>query len=319
MQLYSSSWLDPDLPEKDEKDEIFGEAENEKAHPLMASLQDNERSLLDDPLQQYLQEIGRITLLSPEREKELTCLVAAGNEQARKQLIDANLRLVVSIAKRYVGSGLPLLDLIQEGNAGLIHATYRFDPQRKVKFGTFSSWWIRQGITNAIRDKARIIRLPAYLEDRFSKLRRIVLSLSQDLGREPTPEDIARAMGLEAQQVIELFNLCQGPYSLEMSLGPDDDTSVGALLSDASVSSQVSIVVYHELVDTLDAVLDALSPRERQVIRLRFGFTPERRAYTLDQVGKALEVTRERVRQIEARALRKLRHSPMLPLLRDYL
>lgn len=273
---------------------------------------------LEDPVRMYLKEIGNIPLLTAEEEVFLAQRIEKGDEQARKQLIEANLRLVVSIAKKYVGRGMSFLDLIQEGNMGLMKAVEKFDYKKGNKFSTYSTWWIRQAITRAIADQARTIRIPVHMVETINKLIRVQRQLLQELGREPYPEEIAEKMGLPVERVREIQKISQEPVSLETPIGEEEDSHLGDFIQDDNVPVPAEAAAQTLLKEQLDEVLDTLTEREQKVLRLRFGMN-DGRARTLEEVGKEFDVTRERIRQIEAKALRKLRHPSRSRKLRDYL
>jgi len=273
---------------------------------------------VDDPVRMYLKEIGRVPLLTPEQEVELAMRVEAGDEEAKRRLAEANLRLVVSIAKRYVGRGMLFLDLIQEGNLGLIKAVEKFDYRKGYKFSTYATWWIRQAITRAIADQARTIRIPVHMVETINKLIRIQRQLLQELGREPTPEEIAREMDLTEDRVREIMKISQEPVSLETPIGEEEDSHLGDFIQDEDAQAPADAASFMLLKEQLEEVLETLAPREEKVLRLRFGLD-DGRTRTLEEVGKVFDVTRERIRQIEAKALRKLRHPSRSKKLKDYL
>ena len=273
---------------------------------------------VEDPVRMYLKEIGKVPLLSAEREIELAQRMEEGDEEAKKELAEANLRLVVSIAKRYVGRGMLFLDLIQEGNLGLIKAVEKFDYHKGYKFSTYATWWIRQAITRAIADQARTIRIPVHMVDTIHKLIRVSRQLLQELGREPTPEEIAKELDMPVDRVREILKISQEPVSLETPIGEEEDSHLGDFIQDDNVPVPAEAAAQTLLKEQLDEVLDTLTEREQKVLRLRFGMN-DGRARTLEEVGKEFDVTRERIRQIEAKALRKLRHPSRSRKLRDYL
>ena len=273
---------------------------------------------IDDPVKVYLKEIGRVPLLSPDEEVELAQRMAEGDAYAKKRLAEANLRLVVSIAKRYVGRGMLFLDLIQEGNLGLIKAVEKFDYRKGYKFSTYATWWIRQAITRAIADQARTIRIPVHMVETINKLIRVSRQLLQELGREPTPEEIAEEMNMPVDRVREILKTSQEPVSLETPIGEEEDSHLGDFIQDDNVPVPSDAAAFTLLKEQLVEVLGTLTEREQKVLRLRFGLD-DGRARTLEEVGKEFNVTRERIRQIEAKALRKLRHPSRSRKLKDYL
>ena len=273
---------------------------------------------IEDPVRMYLKEIGKVPLLSADEEVELAKRMAEGDEDAKKRLAEANLRLVVSIAKRYVGRGMLFLDLIQEGNLGLIKAVEKFDYHKGFKFSTYATWWIRQAITRAIADQARTIRIPVHMVETINKLIRVSRQLLQELGREPTPEEIAAELDMPVERVREILKISQEPVSLETPIGEEEDSHLGDFIQDDNVPVPAEAAAQTLLKEQLDEVLDTLTEREQKVLRLRFGMD-DGRARTLEEVGTEFDVTRERIRQIEAKALRKLRHPSRSRKLRDYL
>ncbi len=273
---------------------------------------------IDDPVRMYLKEIGRIPLLTPEEEVSLAKRMEAGDDEAKRRLIEANLRLVVSIAKRYVGRGMLFLDLIQEGNLGLIKAVEKFDYKKGYKFSTYATWWIRQAITRAIADQARTIRIPVHMVETINKLIRISRQLLQELGREPLPEEIAREMDISEDKVREIQKIAQEPVSLETPIGEEEDSHLGDFIEDQDAQAPAEEASFTLLREQLDGVLKTLTEREQRVLRLRFGLD-DGRARTLEEVGQEFGVTRERIRQIEAKTLRKLRHPSRSKKLKDYL
>ena len=273
---------------------------------------------IEDPVRMYLKEIGKVPLLSAEEEIDLAMRMEAGDEEAKKRLAEANLRLVVSIAKRYVGRGMLFLDLIQEGNLGLIKAVEKFDYRKGYKFSTYATWWIRQAITRAIADQARTIRIPVHMVETINKLIRVSRQLLQELGREPSPEEIAEEMGMPVERVREILKISQEPVSLETPIGEEEDSHLGDFIQDDNVPVPADAAAFTLLKEQLVEVLETLTEREQKVLRLRFGLD-DGRARTLEEVGKEFNVTRERIRQIEAKALRKLRHPSRSRKLRDYL
>lgn len=273
---------------------------------------------INDPVRMYLKEIGRVDLLTAEEEVELAKRIKQGDKEAARKLAEANLRLVVSIAKRYVGRGMLFLDLIQEGNMGLIKAVEKFDHEKGFKFSTYATWWIRQAITRAIADQARTIRIPVHMVETINKLIRVQRQLLQELGREPTPEEIGEEMGLSPDKVREIQKIAQEPVSLETPIGEEDDSHLGDFIEDQDAVSPADHAAYELLKEQLEDVLDTLTDREENVLRLRFGLD-DGRTRTLEEVGKVFGVTRERIRQIEAKALRKLRHPSRSKRLKDFL
>jgi RNA polymerase primary sigma factor len=273
---------------------------------------------IDDPVRMYLKEIGKVPLLTAEEEIELAKRMEQGDENAKRKLAEANLRLVVSIAKRYVGRGMLFLDLIQEGNLGLIKAVEKFDYRKGYKFSTYATWWIRQAITRAIADQARTIRIPVHMVETINKLIRVSRQLLQEYGREPQPEEIAREMGISEEKVREIMKIAQEPISLETPIGEEEDSHLGDFIPDEDAPAPAEAAAFNLLKEHLMEVLDTLTPREEKVLRLRFGLD-DGRARTLEEVGREFNVTRERIRQIEAKALRKLRHPSRSKKLKDFL
>ncbi len=273
---------------------------------------------IDDPVRMYLKEIGKVSLLSADEEVELAKLMALGDDEAKRKLAEANLRLVVSIAKRYVGRGMLFLDLIQEGNLGLIKAVEKFDYTKGYKFSTYATWWIRQAITRAIADQARTIRIPVHMVETINKLIRVSRQLLQQYGRDPLPEEVAREMDISEDKVREIIKIAQEPVSLETPIGEEEDSHLGDFIPDDDAPAPAEAAAFTLLKEQLMDVLDTLTPREEKVLRLRFGLD-DGRARTLEEVGKEFMVTRERIRQIEAKALRKLRHPSRSKKLRDFL
>lgn len=273
---------------------------------------------INDPVRMYLKEIGRVDLLSADEEISLAQRIEEGDEEAKRRLAEANLRLVVSIAKRYVGRGMLFLDLIQEGNMGLIKAVEKFDYRKGYKFSTYATWWIRQAITRAIADQARTIRIPVHMVETINKLIRVQRQLLQDLGREPSPEEIGKEMELSPDKVREILKIAQEPVSLETPIGEEDDSHLGDFIEDQDALAPSDAAAYELLKEQLEDVLDTLTDREENVLRLRFGLD-DGRTRTLEEVGRVFGVTRERIRQIEAKALRKLRHPSRSKRLKDFL
>ena len=296
-------------------------AEIEKGYEKTAEESENsftERGNAEDPVRMYLKEIGRIPLLSSEEEIELAKRMEEGDEEAKKKLSEANLRLTVSIAKRYSGRGMQFLDLIQEGNLGLIKAVEKFDYRKGYKFSTYATWWIRQSITRAIADQARTIRIPVHMVETMNRVNRTSRRLLQEYGREPTPEEIAEAMNLPVERVLEISKISQEPVSLETPIGEEEDSHLGDFIPDDDIPAPADAAAFTLLKEQLMEVLDTLTDREKKVLTLRFGLE-DGRARTLEEVGKEFNVTRERIRQIEAKALRKLRHPSRSKKLKDYL
>ena len=273
---------------------------------------------LDDPVRMYLKEIGKIPLLTQEEEQALAQRMMEGDEKARQKMTEANLRLVVSIAKRYVGRGMQLLDLVQEGNLGLLKAVEKFDYTKGFKFSTYATWWIRQAITRAIADQARTIRIPVHMVETINRVIRTAHSMVQDLGRDPTPEEIAREMNMDVSKVEEIMKIAQEPVSLETPIGEEEDSHLGDFIQDEEASQPAEAASYTMLREQLEEVLKSLTAREEQVLRMRFGLI-DGKAHTLEEVGREFDVTRERIRQIESKALRKLRHPSRSKKLRDFL
>ena len=273
---------------------------------------------LDDPVHTYLKEIGRVPLLTAQQEADLARAAQAGDADARRALSEANLRLVVSVAKRYVGRGLPFLDLIQEGNLGLMKAAEKFEPERGFKFSTYATWWIRQAITRSIADQARTIRIPVHMVETINRIVRVNRQLQQKLGREPRPEEIAKELGISVSKVQEIIKIAQEPVSLESPIGEEEDSHLGDFLEDDKTPPPSQIVAESMMKQTLSDVLHMLTPREEQVIRMRYGLDDGQQR-TLEEVGKAFNVTRERIRQIEVKALRKIKRPNMSKNLVDYM
>ena len=296
-------------------------AEIEKGYEKTAEESENsftERGNAEDPVRMYLKEIGRIPLLSSEEEIELAKRMEEGDEEAKKKLSEANLRLTVSIAKRYSGRGMQFLDLIQEGNLGLIKAVEKFDYRRGYKFSTYATWWIRQSITRAIADQARTIRIPVHMVETMNRVNRTSRRLLQEYGREPTPEEIAEAMNLPVERVLEISKISQEPVSLETPIGEEEDSHLGDFIQDEHIPVPADEAAHTLLREQLEKVMDTLSEREQKVLALRFGLE-DGKPHTLEEVGREFQVTRERIRQIEAKALRKLRHPTRSRKLRDFL
>ena len=299
------------------KDDAIPEADlNAEPEPEDLDLSVPEGISIDDPVRMYLKEIGKVPLLTAEEEIELAQRMEEGDEEAKKRLCEANLRLVVSIAKRYVGRGMLFLDLIQEGNLGLIKAVETFDYRKGYKFSTYATWWIRQAITRAIADQARTIRIPVHMVETINKLIRVSRQLLQEYGREPLPEEIAEEMGIPEDKVREIIKLAQEPVSLETPIGEEEDSHLGDFIPDDDAPAPAEAAAFTLLKEQLMSVLSTLTPREEMVLKLRFGLE-DGRARTLEEVGKEFKVTRERIRQIEAKALRKLRHPSRSRRLKD--
>ena len=305
---------DTEVPEIEELEEIETLAEDEVIDP--ESLVDN--FSIDDPVRMYLKEIGKVNLLTTDEEIKLATKMALGDNEAKRQMAEANLRLVVSIAKRYVGRGMLFLDLIQEGNLGLIKAVEKFDYTKGYKFSTYATWWIRQAITRAIADQARTIRIPVHMVETINKVMRISRQLLQELGHDPTPEEIAEDMGMPVEKVREILKIAQEPVSLETPIGEEEDSHLGDFIPDEDASEPAEAASFTLLKEQLSGVLNTLTPREEKVLRLRFGIE-DGRTRTLEEVGREFNVTRERIRQIEAKALRKLRHPSRSKKLKDFL
>ena len=308
------------VPDSDTDDDIILDVDDE---PTEEELENIELAVpdgvsIEDPVRMYLKEIGKVALLTAEEEKDLAMRMEQGDAEAKKRLAEANLRLVVSIAKRYVGRGMLFLDLIQEGNLGLIKAVEKFDYRKGYKFSTYATWWIRQAITRAIADQARTIRIPVHMVETINKLIRVQRQLLQELGREPYPEEIAEKMNLPVERVREIQKISQEPVSLETPIGEEEDSHLGDFIQDDNVPVPAEAAAFTLLKEQLVDVLNTLTEREQKVLRLRFGLD-DGRARTLEEVGKEFDVTRERIRQIEAKALRKLRHPSRGRKMRDYL
>jgi RNA polymerase primary sigma factor len=284
----------------------------------MDKILNQEGMAIDDPVRMYLKDIGKIPLLTPERETYLAEQIATGNKAAKDELIEANLRLVVSIAKRHVGKGMYFLDLIQEGNLGLIKAVEKFDYSKGYKFSTYATWWIRQAITRAIADQARTIRIPVHMVETIHKVSRTARQLLQDLGREPTTDEIAERLSITPEKVREIMKIAQDPVSLETPIGEEEDSHLGDFVEDTDSPAPSDSASYALLREQIANVLNTLTPREKQVIKMRYGLEDGRQR-TLEEVGKQFQITRERIRQIEAKALRKLRHPSRSKTLKDYL
>ncbi|ODU55536.1 MAG: RNA polymerase sigma factor RpoD [Clostridium sp. SCN 57-10] len=301
-----------------EPDAEFTELEEIPEEELVDTVVLAEGLAIDDPVRMYLKEIGKVDLLSSDEEIELAKRMLEGDEKAKKRLAEANLRLVVSIAKRYVGRGMLFLDLIQEGNLGLIKAVEKFDYTKGYKFSTYATWWIRQAITRAIADQARTIRIPVHMVETINKVIRVSRQLLQELGHDPSPEEIAEEMGMPVQKVRDIIKIAQEPVSLETPIGEEEDSHLGDFIPDDDAPEPAEVASFMLLKEQLVEVLRTLTPREEKVLRLRFGIE-DGRTRTLEEVGKEFNVTRERIRQIEAKALRKLRHPSRSKKLKDFL
>ena len=304
---------DIDMPEIEELNEIEEVTEEE-----IADVKVDDSYSTDDPVRMFLKEIGKVPLLTAEEEVELAIRMSQGDEEAKRRMTEANLRLVVSIAKRYVGRGMLFLDLIQEGNLGLIKAVEKFDYTKGYKFSTYATWWIRQAITRAIADQARTIRIPVHMVETINKVIRVSRQLLQELGHDPSAEEIAEEMGMPVEKVREILKIAQEPVSLETPIGEEEDSHLGDFIPDEDASEPSEAASFSLLKEQLMEVLDTLTPREKKVLELRFGIV-DGRTRTLEEVGKEFNVTRERIRQIEAKALRKLRHPSRSKKLRDFL
>ena len=306
------------LPGSNEVESLEEQVEDDDDDEIELDLSVPEGVGIDDPVRMYLKEIGRVPLLTAEKEVELAKRMEQGDDAAKRELAEANLRLVVSIAKRYVGRGMLFLDLIQEGNLGLIKAVEKFDYLKGFKFSTYATWWIRQAITRAIADQARTIRIPVHMVETINKLVRVSRQLLQELGREPTPDEIAQEMDISEERVREIMKIAQEPVSLETPIGEEEDSHLGDFIEDEDAQAPSDAASFMLLREQLEDVLDTLTPREEKVLRLRFGLE-DGRSRTLEEVGKEFGVTRERIRQIEAKALRKLRHPSRSKKLKDFL
>ena len=313
LKMSNDDEMDPDLFSEDEDSDPEDEIDVEHI-----DLSVPEGIGVDDPVRMYLKEIGKVPLLSPDEEIELAKKIELGDEEAKKKLAESNLRLVVSIAKRYAGRGMQLLDLIQEGNLGLIKAVEKFDYRKGYKFSTYATWWIRQAITRAIADQARTIRIPVHMVETINRLVRTQRQLVQKLGREATPEELAKELDMPVDRVREIMKISQDPVSLETPIGEEEDSHLGDFIQDNNVEVPADAATYTLLHEQLMDVLSTLTEREQKVLRLRFGLD-DGRPRTLEEVGRQFNVTRERIRQIEAKALRKLRHPSRSKILKDYL
>ncbi len=299
-------------------DDIENDIESYESAENMEQILAQEGLAIDDPVKMYLKEIGKVPLLDPEREQELSKRMSEGDEAAKQELVEANLRLVVSIAKRYLGKGLFFLDLIQEGNLGLMKAVSKFDYTKGYKFSTYATWWIRQAITRAIADQARTIRIPVHMVETIHKVTKVSRQMLQEEGRECSPDEIAKKMGMSPEKVREIIKIAQDPISLETPVGEEEDSHIGDFIEDDTSPAPAEATSYTLLREQLSEVLHTLTPREESVLRLRFGLE-DGRTRTLEEVGQQFNITRERIRQIEAKALRKLRHPSRSKKLRDYL
>ena len=308
----------PDDLDSEEFKELEEDTKSYESAENMEKIFSQEGLAIDDPVRMYLKEIGRIPLLTPEREKYLAERIALGDRAAKDELIEANLRLVVSIAKTHVGKGMYFLDLIQEGNLGLIKAVEKFDYSKGYKFSTYAHWWIRQAITRAIADQARTIRIPVHMVETIHKVSRTARQLLQELGREPTTDEIAERLGMTSDKVREIMKIAQDPVSLETPIGEEEDSHLGDFVEDNDSPAPSESASFSLLREQIAEILRTLTPREAQVIKLRFGLE-DGRPRTLEEVGRQFKITRERIRQIEAKALRKLRHPSRSKALRDYL
>ncbi len=307
-----------EIKSEDEEGGIDGGEEIESPDKILEDLTNSKDIKINDPVRMYLKEIGRINLLTSDEEFEYARLATEGDEHAKTMLAESNLRLVVSIAKRYVGRGMLFLDLIQEGNIGLMKAVDKFDPDKGYKFSTYATWWIRQAITRAIADQARTIRIPVHMVETINKLARVQRQLTQELNREPTDEEIAKKLGISLEKVREVYKISQDPVSLETPIGEEDDSHLGDFIKDERTMSPEEFTEIGMLKEELSGVLLTLTEREEKVLRLRFGLD-DGQCRTLEEVGQIFNVTRERIRQIEAKALRKLRHPSRSRKLKDFL
>ena len=301
-----------------EYEQIENEVEQYESAEDMEKMLAQEGLAIDDPVRMYLKEIGKVPLLDAERETALAEKMAQGDTKAKQELVEANLRLVVSIAKRYVGKGMFFLDLIQEGNLGLMKAVEKFDYRKGYKFSTYATWWIRQAITRAIADQARTIRIPVHMVETIHKVSRVQRQLLQELGREATPDEVAKELNMSPEKVREIMKIALDPVSLETPIGEEEDSHLGDFIEDETSPAPAEVASYTLLKEQLNEVLHTLTPREEQVLKLRFGLD-DGRTRTLEEVGKVFNITRERIRQIEAKALRKLRHPSRSKRLKDYL
>ena len=318
FELDISSAEGEEFVASDELNEIEQDAINQASAEELDTIFAHEGIAVDDPVRMYLKDIGRVPLLSAEKEVELAERLLNGDESAKNQLVESNLRLVVSIAKRYVGKGMYFLDLIQEGNLGLMKAVEKFDYTKGYKFSTYATWWIRQAITRSIADQARTIRIPVHMVETIHKVSKASRQLVQELGRDPTAVEIGELVGLDAARVSDIMKIAQDPISLETPIGEEDDSHLGDFIPDNDTLTPSDAAAYQLMREQLNSVLSTLTPREELVLKLRFGLT-DGRARTLEEVGQEFDITRERIRQIEAKALRKLRHPSRSKKLKDYL
>ncbi len=318
FELDISSVEGEEFVASEELNEIEQDAINQASAEELDTIFAHEGIAVDDPVRMYLKDIGRVPLLSAEREVELAERLLGGDESAKNQLVESNLRLVVSIAKRYVGKGMYFLDLIQEGNLGLMKAVEKFDYTKGYKFSTYATWWIRQAITRSIADQARTIRIPVHMVETIHKVSKASRQLVQELGRDPTATEIGELVGLDAARVSDIMKIAQDPISLETPIGEEDDSHLGDFIPDSDTLTPSDAAAYQLMREQLNSVLSTLTPREELVLKLRFGLT-DGRARTLEEVGQEFDITRERIRQIEAKALRKLRHPSRSKKLKDYL
>ena len=318
LEILNLEVSDEHIDQNEFSEEIKNEIERYESAEDMEKMLANEGLAIDDPVRMYLKEIGKVPLLSGEQEMELAQKMEEGSEEAKQELVEANLRLVVSIAKRYVGKGMSFLDLIQEGNLGLMKAVEKFDYRKGYKFSTYATWWIRQSITRAIADQARTIRIPVHMVETIHKVARVSRQLLQENGRDPSTDEIAKAMKMSPEKVREIMKIALDPVSLETPIGEEEDSHLGDFIEDSDSPAPQDAVSYVMLREQLNEVLRTLTPREEQVLKLRFGLE-DGRTRTLEEVGQVFNITRERIRQIEAKALRKLRHPSRCKKLKDYL
>ena len=318
LEILNIEVSDGNIEQNEFSEEIKSEIERYESAEDMEKMLASEGLAIDDPVRMYLKEIGKVPLLSGEREMELARLMEEGDEKAKDELVEANLRLVVSIAKRYVGKGMSFLDLIQEGKLGLMKAVEKFDYRKGYKFSTYATWWIRQSITRAIADQARTIRIPVHMVETIHKVARVTRQLVQENGRDPSAEEIAKAMKMSPEKVREIMKIALDPVSLETPIGEEEDSHLGDFIEDSDSPAPQEAVASMMMREQLNEVLRTLTPREEQVLKLRFGLD-DGRTRTLEEVGQVFNITRERIRQIEAKALRKLRHPSRSKRLKDYL